>query len=427
LRRVLIVLLLLCVLGTAGNTQAAGVSAAKREVVVWMWTAHVTDLYNTWREKITAWFEEDHPEATLKFEFVPNSPDKLLTAAASGVVPDASLASINYARDLYEAGALTDLDRYVADTPHLTEENFMPASWIFCQKDGHTFGIPWGLEVAAVLYNREHVAEAGLDERPEALKTWDHLVRHAQRLRQIGADGRITRSGYVSSFNRVTFASYLYSNGGEFYNASGSQVAFNTEQGTQALQFMYDLDKRYDIKAPGAGTATLPNRMSSMVYWETSAMNWGIEPTAPDFAQWLRMAPIPVGPQGTTPSGVGWGNMFVIPRGAKNPELGWAVISVWMRPQVQVESFIHYGSVKASSSRRDFYSSPTFARAMRSMPLLASIPTILTYAKPYPYIRFPEINRQMAPLFSQVLAGTMAPATALAESERIANIVLAAE
>jgi hypothetical protein len=33
----------------------------------------------------------------------------------------------------------------------------------------------------------------------------------------------------------------------------------------------------------------------------------------------------------------------------------------------------------------------------------------------------------MAPLFSQVLAGTMAPATALAESERIANIVLAAE
>jgi multiple sugar transport system substrate-binding protein len=416
-------LLLVCIAGMAGNTFAA--SAPKREVVVWMWTAHVTELYNTWRDKMTAWFEEDHPGATLRFEFVANSPDKLLTAAAAGVVPDASLASINYARDLYEAGTLMDLDRYVAATPHLTEENFMPASWLFCQKDGHTFGIPWGLEVAAVLYNREHFAEAGLDERPETLKTWDHLISHAQRLRRFDSDGRLMRSGYVSGFNRVSFASYLYSNGGDFYNASGSQVAFNTERGIETLQFMYDLDKRYDVKMPGAGTSSLPNKTASMVYWETSCMNHRIEPVDPNFSQWLRMAPIPVGPQGTTPSGVGWGNMFVIPRGAKNPELGWAVISIWMRPQVQVESFVHYGSVKASSSRRDFYSSPTFARAMRATPLLASIPTILTYAKPYPYIRFPEINRQMAPLFTQVLGGTMAPAAALAESERIANIVLA--
>ena len=115
---------------------------------------------------------------------------------------------------------------------------------------------------------------------------------------------------------------------------------------------MYDLEKRYDVKISGAGTSALPNKTASMVYWETSAMNWGIEPIDPDFAQWLRMAPMPLGPQGTTPSGVGWGNMFVIPKGAKNPDLGFAVMAIWMRPDVQVESFVHYGSVKASSSRR---------------------------------------------------------------------------
>ena len=88
MRRVIAMFLLLCVIGMTGSV--AAVAAAKREVVVWMWTAHVTDLYNTWREKITKWFEEDHPDATLRFEFVANSPDKLLTAAASGVVPDTS-------------------------------------------------------------------------------------------------------------------------------------------------------------------------------------------------------------------------------------------------------------------------------------------------------------------------------------------------
>ncbi|MGI6081748.1 MAG: ABC transporter substrate-binding protein [Limnochordia bacterium] len=424
MRRLMAMVLILCVIGMMTGSGVAA-AKAKREVVVWMWTAHVTDLYDAWRAKITNWFEEDHPDATLRFEFVPFGADRILTAAASGVVPDATLASIQYARDLYEAGALMELDGYIAKTPHLTEENFMPASWVFCQKDGRTFGVPWGLEVACILYNKDHLAESGLDERPEALKTWDDLVSYAQRLRQFDPEGRLIRSGYVSSFNRVTFASYLYSNGGEFYDASGKKVAFNTEQGIQALEFMYDLEKRYDVKIPGAGTSALPNKTASMVYWETSAMNHGIEPVDPDFAQWLRMAPVPVGPQGATPSGVGWGNMFVIPRGAKNPDLGFAVMAIWMRPEVQVESFVHYGSVKASSSRRDFYSSPTFARAMRNVPLLASIPTILTYAKPYPYIRFPEINRQAAPLFSQVLNGTMAPAAALAESERIANIILA--
>ena len=37
-----------------------------------------------------------------------------------------------------------ELDSYIARTPHLTEENFMPASWIFLSKDGRTFGVPWG-------------------------------------------------------------------------------------------------------------------------------------------------------------------------------------------------------------------------------------------------------------------------------------------
>ncbi|MGI6082201.1 MAG: ABC transporter substrate-binding protein [Limnochordia bacterium] len=418
--RMVVTALLMAFVGIAG----VALAAPQREIVVWMAYAHVTDEYKTWFDKQTERFERENPGASVRFEYIRGINDKLLAASAAGVAPDMTHASIAYARSLYEAGVLLELDRFIADTPHLAPDNFLPTALVFCQKDGQTFGVPWTLEAAAVLYNRDHMNEAGLDERPESMATWDDLVQYAQRLRQIEGDGTISRSGYVSPFSSDAFASYLYSNGGSFYSSVGTEVAFNSEEGVQALQFMYDLHHRHDVRAPGARSTDLSNRTASMVYWETSCVNWSIRPVAPDFAEWLGMAAVPAGPQGKAPSGVGWSNMFTIPRGAKNPELAWAWISQWLRPQTQVEFFEHFGSVNVGSPRRDFYGSSAFSRAVRSLPHLGSISTIFNNAQPYPHIRFSEINRQMTPLLSRVSGGTLAPATALAECERMANGIL---
>lgn len=417
----MVLLTCLAVLTLGGAAQAA----EKREVVVWMWTAHVTDQYQSWYERFTEWFEAENPGATIRFEFADTaSGEKLTAAVAGGAPPDVSLVSIAHARTFYEAGMFRDLNKYVEQTPYLTLDNFLPTSVIFGQKDGKIFGLPWSLEAKSVLYNSDHLIEAGLDDRPESLRTWQDLVSYARHLVKREPDGRIGRSGFVSARGTIGFASYLYSNGGSFYNETGTAVSFNHSKGVDALEIMYRFAHEYDVTREGAGWMDVTNGTASMVIGDTSATP-RIRVAAPDFVSWMKMAPIPQGPQGTTPSTVSWSNMFVIPRGAAHPDLAWAFIKLWLSPEVQEEFFKHFGGDSVKSPRRDFLQSDAFRESMVEIPYMVMAPEIFGNAGPYPYIRFGDINRQMGPLLTQAERdGTLAPSAALAEAERIANSIL---
>ena len=413
-------LLGVALLAMGGVAQAA----ENEEVLVWMWTAHVTEQYQTWYVRFTEWFEQENPGATVRFEFADTaSGEKLTAAVAGGAPPDVSLASINFARTFYEAGMFTELNHYIEQTPHLSLDNFLPASVIFAQKDGRVYGLPWSLEARAVQYNARHLSEAGLDARPEALATWSDLVTYAQRLVRRDADGTFVRSGFVSGGGPSNFAAYLYSNGGSFYNQTGTAVAFNDSRGIEALELMARFAREYEVTAPGATWDDINRGTASMAIGDTSATP-RIRAAAPDFVEWMRMAPIPRGPQGTTPSTVMWSNMFVIPRGASKPDLGWAFMKLWLSPGVQEEFFKHFGGESVRSPRRDFLRSDTFRESMLTIPYMVVMPVIFENAGPYPYIRYTDINREMTPLLNQVERGTLAPAAALAEAERIVNALL---
>lgn len=66
----------------------------KTEVIVWLWDAHTTDLHLSWQARVAELYAAENPGAELVFIHGPNSRDRLVTAAAAGVVPDVSLASI---------------------------------------------------------------------------------------------------------------------------------------------------------------------------------------------------------------------------------------------------------------------------------------------------------------------------------------------
>jgi len=399
-------------------------AAGRQEVVIWMWTAHVTDLYQSWYERVKAWYEAENPGATLRFEFVDTAAGEKLTAAvAGGAPPDVSLASIHHARTFYEAGMFTPLNRYIEATAEMHLDQFLPSSVVFGQKDGVIFGLPWSLEARAVLYNKVDLIEAGLDDRPTALTTWDDLVAYAQRLVKKDAGGAVTHSGMVLGRGPSNFAAYLYANGGSFYNEAGTAVAFNDARGIEALEFMARFYREYEVTRPGAAWTDIRSGTASMVIGDTSSIP-GFQAQNPDFTSWLQMAPIPRGPQGEHTSTVSWSNMFVIPRGAKNPDLGWNFIKLWLSPEATIERFLHFGGAYINSARRDLLRSPQFARSVEQYPYLAVSPEIFNNARPYPYIRFSQINAQMAPLLTQAENGTLAAAAALAEAERIANAIL---
>ncbi len=399
--------------------------AADKEVVIWLWNAHLTDQYQSWAEKVTTSFEKENPRATLRFEYTDNwTSEKLIVSIAGGAPPDVSLVSMSRARGFSEAGMLTELNAYVDKTPHMALDKFLPSAVPFIQKAGKIYGLPWSLEANVVLYNREFLNEAGLDDRPQALGTWDNLIKYGRVLVKRDANQVVQRSGMIIRGGVPHFAAYLYSNGGQFYNEAGTAAAFNDSKGVQTLEMMVKYAREYDVTAARANWwKDLANRTAAMTIADTSSVDF-IQPLAPDFVSWMGMAPIPRGPQGKRSSTASWSNMFSVPQGAKNPDLAWNFIKLWLKPDTVVQHFQHFGGQNVNSPRRDFLQSHAFRVAMQEIPYMAAIPEVFNNAGPYPFIRFPDITAKMGPLLTRAERGEMAPAAALLEAERIVNAIL---
>ena len=126
----------------------ASAAEQKTEVLVWMWPSHSRELYLEWNQELTRRFEGANPGATLQFEF--HDMQKFVVASAAGVPPDVTLASVMYARQYYESGLYRELNAYIESTPHMTPDNFLPASMVAAQKDGRIYGMPWRLEARAI-------------------------------------------------------------------------------------------------------------------------------------------------------------------------------------------------------------------------------------------------------------------------------------
>ncbi|MGI6083710.1 MAG: ABC transporter substrate-binding protein [Limnochordia bacterium] len=403
----------ICVLGIA---VASVQSFAEQEVTVWLWTAHSTEDRMAWNEKFTESYEMQNPGCTVRFAFTNFGPEPLIVATAAGSVPDVSLVSAAYGRDLYEAGVMRDLNDFVERTPHVSMDKFIPAAQIFNQKDGRVYGIPWSIEAEAILYNKTHVLEAGLDPSPNSLATWDALLTYARRLTQTDADGTITRSGYEPCHSMICFTSFLYSNGGEFYREDGRAVAFNSDKGVQAVEFMASIMHQNQVFR--SGHTVIDGTTASMGHKHTSSTRRG-------FTEWLMMAPIPKGPQGDQPRGATWSNMWVIPRSAPNPELSWTFIEHWLRPEVQEAEFLHFGGLHPRAPLKDFFRQRAFVQASRTIPYMEAMSGIFLNAKPIAYIRQTDINKVLAPrLTDAVNRGTLVPKAALDEAARLANAIL---
>ncbi len=417
----MIAILCLSALGAGGSPAQA---QEKTEVVVWVFSTSVytSEPFLSWYDIVTEQFERENPGATLRFENADSQ--KLLTATVAGTPPDVGLLNTSTLYDFHEAGLLMPLNTYVESTPHMAREEFFPTSVVLGEKDGIIFGYPYSFAAYNLMYNRQHLIEAGLDHRPEVFQSWDDLSDYAQRLTQQSPSGDITRSGLILPTSLGYFASYLFANGGDFYNADGTGVAFNNSKGAEVLEMMRRFTSELNVAPQGASWYGISDLTASMVVGNTSGVPLFHAQGPEDYATWLEMAPFPAGPQGAHSASSGYGNQWVIPTGAANPDLAWNFIKMWLDAEMSVQRFVHWGSSYVNSARLDFLTSAAFRDALDDYPYLMTTHETFNNARPFPQEKWGEINRRIQPLFAQVARGEMSPESALAEAERLANDAL---
>jgi multiple sugar transport system substrate-binding protein len=386
-------------------------------------------FYKAVREGFTA----KYPDVKFEQEQVPFGAEyleKLVASAAAGTSPQAVFCSVSWGRDLWAQGLLEDLGPYIARTPSVQPKQYVEPALFYNSWKGKTFGVPHvGPDFRVLYVNRKLLRDNGVDASDEALAkwTWSDMQTYQQRLGQREGD-TVKRAGVLfgplnSGLEDV--ATFLYPDGGQFYNQDRNGVAFNTPQGQQVLEFFVDWRNKYrgHEGPPGVSTAdAFLGNAAAVISYGSWNMRDILGNPASQGLDYTMMA-IPRGPSGKAQATTAWSNMNVMPKDTKNKDLAWAFIEWYSSLALAKQMFDTWKQV---SPRLDFLESAEWKQAQQRVPAYGPWRTIADTGGLQAYIKGADLTDKVLPLFREaVIDGKRSVRDALAEAERQANQILA--
>ncbi len=173
--------------------------------------------------------------------------NKLLTALAGDVGPDCfKVWPAQYFGALAAKGTLVTLDPYIARDPSIDLPDFFPEHLAACKFNGKYYALPNDGAPMAMWYNVDLFKKYGVG-LPTWSWTWDDLLTAARTLTQ-SANGRYIQFG----LGRPDWLSWVWSNGGEVLDPTGTTCLLNRPSAVAALQWIQDRAlKDHVIPSPG--------------------------------------------------------------------------------------------------------------------------------------------------------------------------------
>lgn len=327
---------------TAGCTSAAPPQADDGPLptgqTLSVWTFGATGL----EDSMEAWAEETGNTIEFKVgEFDPHH-EQLLTALASGAVPDVALVESGYS-SLFKPSAdyFTDLRDLGADD---LEGDFLDWRWAQGVSDsGSVFGLPTDVGGLAVAYRADLFEAAGLPSDPAGVEglwsSWEEFVQVGEQYTATTGEPFLDDAG--------VFFQTIYNQGEEkFYSADGSELIYDTNP---------QIEKAWDLATSAKGISA--NLSAFSPEWNTAMANgdyavqiapaWMlnyIQGQAPDTTGKWNVVTLPEG-------GGNWGgSQMTIPKEAKNPALAYDMLKTILSPDNQLAVFKEFGNFPSTPS-----------------------------------------------------------------------------
>lgn len=310
-----------------GDSPQADADAPKTGQTLSVWTFGATGL----EDSMEAWAKETGNKVEFKLgEFDPHH-EQLLTALASGAVPDVAVVETSYSSTFKQsADYFTDLTAFGADK---IEGDYLDWRWAQgVADDGRIFGLPTDVGGLAMAYRTDLFAAAGLPTDQAGVEglwsTWQELL-------DVGREYKATTGKAFLDDTGLLFTT-LYNQAPEkFYSADGKDLIYDTNP---AMREAFDMAvSASDISAnlvafsPEWNTA-----MAAGDYAVQFAPAWMlnyIQGQAPDTAGKWNVANLPEG-------GGNWGgSQLTIPKASDNAALAYDMISTVLSPENQLAVF----------------------------------------------------------------------------------------
>jgi ABC-type sugar transport system permease subunit/ABC-type glycerol-3-phosphate transport system substrate-binding protein len=220
----------------------------------------------------------------------------------------------------------------------IRSEQFYTACWeeacFGSGPDRRTYAVPNTTDVRLLYYNEDLLERAGFvdaEGRARPPRDWDELRDYAVKLSERDASGKFVRVGFGPLLGQGFLYHYSWLNGGEFVTPDGRTCTLDAPANVEALSFVVDLYDRL------GGMQRIDGFKGTFQAGELDPFLVGkvamtidsdyFQSIIADFAPRMRFAvappPAPKGKESVTWSG---GFSWVIPTGAKHPEMAFELI-----------------------------------------------------------------------------------------------------
>jgi multiple sugar transport system substrate-binding protein len=233
------------------RTLPAAEGAATVDIIYFVCCAGAAEipLHNAFDQRFT----KEHPGLRAKAEYLPAGVDyfaKLQTLIASNTVPTLFDMWEGYVQPYAAAGLLEDLTPFVQADPTLKLRDFYPSTLAVNSYQGRLYAMPFTGVANPILYYNADLLDKAHIKHPDTTWTWDTL-RSAARALTVRKGSTTTQWGVGFDTWFVPWLEWIWSNGGDFFNADSTKCTANMPQNAQAIQFWADLINK-DKVAPSA-------------------------------------------------------------------------------------------------------------------------------------------------------------------------------
>jgi multiple sugar transport system substrate-binding protein len=173
---------------------------------------------------------------------------KLLTYALQGRGPDLSHIGSTWASSLVTMNAVREFSLQEVEAMG-GAQSFAAPAWqsATLQGDPRVWSMPWSSFTFLVLYRKDHLKSAGIDEH-QAFETTANMLATVRKLRETGFKSPIVLPSGTPFLDRVHIgASWVWGAGGNYISDDGRQALLNQPQTRNGFKSFFEL---YRLMSP---------------------------------------------------------------------------------------------------------------------------------------------------------------------------------
>jgi multiple sugar transport system substrate-binding protein len=291
--------------------------------------------------------------------------DKINTTVQGGGDVDVIEMDTIWTAQFASAGWVEDLSARITDAQ---KKDIPESSLSAVTYQGKLYGMPWYNSAKHLFYNSKLLQDAGFSQPPATL---DEFVKQAQATTKPGQWGSVWSWKQAESLICDWVAIMYTKKGAQILDKDGKAV-FNTQGGTEALQWMVDLLYKYKVADPASLEYT-ESDVQKAFRTGTVALTYNWEGDLPDDNDPAKSKAAPNVKVGLLPgsadvrsSSVNGSEGWAILKQAKHKDAAWQLLQYMASPAWQKASALEAGDYPILSS---LYSDPDLQQKVQDFPI----------------------------------------------------------